>query len=52
MLEMTGIELELILDIDKHLFIKKGMRGGFFYIAKRCSKANNKHMTGYDICYI
>ena len=34
MLEMTGIELELILDIDKHLFIKKGMRGGFFTLLK------------------
>ena len=27
-----------------HLFIKEGMRGGISYIAKRCSKANNKYM--------
>ena len=41
MLKMTGIELELISDIDMHLFIGKGMRGGIYYIAKRHSKANN-----------
>ena len=34
-LKMTGVELELISDIDKHLFIEKGMRGGISYIAKR-----------------
>ena len=40
--ELTGTELELISDIDMHLFIEKGMRGGISYIAKRHSKANNK----------
>ena len=45
MLKMTGIELELISDIDMHLFIEKGMKGGISYIAKRHSKANN---TNYD----
>ena len=45
---MTGIELELISDIDIHLFIEKGMRGGISYIAKRHSKANNKYMKCYD----
>ena len=48
MLEMTGIELDLISDIDLHLFIEKGMRGGISYIAKRHSKANNKYMKCYD----
>ena len=48
MLRMTGIELELISDIDMHLFIEKGMRGGISYIAKRHSKANNKYIKYYD----
>ena len=48
MLKMTGIELELISDIDMHLFIEKGMKGGISYIAKRHSKANIKCMEYYD----
>ena len=48
MLKMTKIELELISDIDKHLFIEKWMRGGISYISKRYSKVNNKSMTDYD----
>ena len=39
MLKMTGIELEFISDINMHLFIEKGMRGGISYIAKRYSKS-------------
>ena len=48
MLKMIGIELELISDIDMHLFIEKGMNGGICYIAKRYSKANNKYLKSYD----
>ena len=48
MLKMTGIELELINDIDMHLFIEKGMRDSILYIAKIHSKANNKYMKDYD----
>ena len=44
MLKMTEMELDLISDIDMHLFIQKGMRDGISYVAKRHSKANNKYM--------
>ena len=43
MLKMTKVKLEFISDIDMHLFIEKGMRGGISYNAKRHSKANNKY---------
>ena len=38
MLKMTKVELKLISDIDVHLFIEKGIRGGISYICKRHSK--------------
>ena len=47
-LKMTAIKLEKISDIDKYLFIEKGLRGGISYIAKRYAKANNKYMNDYD----
>ena len=37
--KMTGIELELIFNIDMHLFIEKEMRDGISDIAKRHSEA-------------
>ena len=48
MLKMTGVKLEKISDIDKYLFIEKGLRGGIYYIAKRHSKANNEYCPDYD----
>ena len=35
MLKMTGVKLEKISDLEMHLFIEKGLRGGVSYIAKR-----------------
>ena len=48
MLKMTGINLELIIDVDMQLFIEKGLRGGISYIAHRHAEANNKYMKNYD----
>ena len=48
MLKMTAVNLEKIYDIDKYLFIEKGLRGGISYIAKRYAKANDKYMNDYD----
>ena len=38
---MTGIKLEKISDIDVHIFLEKGMRGGISYISKRYSKSSD-----------
>ena len=48
MLKMTGVKLEKISDIDKYLFIEKGLRGGISFIAKRYAKVNNKYINDYD----
>ena len=49
MLKKTGIELEKISDIDKYLFIEKGLRGRISYIAKRYAKANKNYLNDYDL---
>ena len=35
MLKMTGIQLEKVNNIDVHLFLEKGMRGGVSYISQK-----------------
>ena len=47
MFKMTGVKLEKISEIDKYLFIEKGLRGEISYIAKIYVKANNKYMNDY-----
>ena len=47
-LKMAGVKLGKLSDIDMHLFIEKGLKGGISYTAKRQSEANNKYMKNYD----
>ena len=49
MLLKSGIRLEKINNIDIHLFIEKGTRGGISYFSKRCSKSSNDiNITYWD----
>ena len=47
MLQMTGMKLEKINDINVHLFIEKEMRGGISYISKRYSKNEDNNTIMY-----
>ena len=48
MLLKTGVQLELLTDLDQHRFIEAVIRGGVAMICKKCSKANNPYVKDYD----
>ena len=48
LLKKTGVELELLTDLEKYLFVERGMPGGISMVSKRYSKANNPLVPDYD----
>ena len=46
--KMTKINLEIIPDLDMHIFFEKGTRDGISYISNRYSKAKNEYLKSYD----
>ena len=47
-LKKTGVELELLTDIDMLLMIENSVRGGMCQATYRYEKTNNKYMKYYD----
>ena len=52
MLKMTVAKLEKISDIDKYLFIKKGLRGGISYVVKRYANDYDRKKPSKFINYL
>ena len=47
-LKKPEVKLELLIDIDMPLMVKKGIRRGICYAIHRYAQANNKYMKDYD----
>lgn len=43
-LKKSNVSLDLILDVNQYLFMKKGIRGGLSMVSKRYSRANNPEL--------
>ncbi len=47
MLKITGVEIELLTDLNMYEMIEKGLRGGMCQVSQKHVKANNKYMSNY-----
>ena len=47
-LTKTGLNLELLADIDMLLMVEEGIRGGICHAIHKYAKANNKYLNSYD----
>ena len=47
-LKITGVNLELITDINMLLMIESGMRGGVCHVIHSYAEANNRYIDNYD----
>ena len=47
-LKMTGVQLELLNEVNMLLMFEKGIRGGISIISNRYGEANNKYMKGFN----
>ncbi|KAK3715794.1 hypothetical protein QZH41_001222 [Actinostola sp. cb2023] len=48
LLKTTKVTLELLTEYDMHLFVEKGMRGGFSMVSQRFQKANHQDLKDHD----
>ena len=48
LLKKTGVNLEILTNIDTLLLVEEGIRGGICHAIHRYAKANNKYMNNYD----
>ena len=47
-LKKTGVNTELLTDIDMFLMVEKGIRGAICHAIHRYAKGNNKYIKNYD----